>query len=112
LFAKSLLNLSRVNLGFRSDHLLTFSLSPKLNKYDDPRAASLYEQLLARLSTLPGIDSATASDLLAIADSNHGESIGIEGLTPPDGMDPEANTASIEPDYFRTLGVPQTPRKP
>jgi len=106
LFAKSLLNLSRVNLGFRSDHLLTFSLSPKLNKYDDPRAASLYEQLLARLSTLPGIDSATASDLLAIADSNHGESIGIEGFTPPDGMDPEANTASIEPDYFRTMGVP------
>src|SRR5262249_37406435 len=89
LFAKSLLNLSRVNLGLRSDHLLTFSLSPKLNRYDAPRAASLYEQLLARLSTLPGIDSATASDLLAIADSNQGESIGIEGLTPPDGMDPE-----------------------
>ena len=106
LFAKSLLNLSRVDLGFRSDHLLTFSLSPKLNKYDDTRAAALYEQLLTRLTAMPGVESATASDLPAIADSNRGSNVGIEGFTPPDGMDPEANTASIEPDYFRTMGVP------
>ena len=35
LFAKTLLNLKSVDIGIKIDHLMTFSLSPKLNKYSD-----------------------------------------------------------------------------
>ncbi|HEY6344259.1 MAG TPA: FtsX-like permease family protein [Bryobacteraceae bacterium] len=106
LFSKSLLNLSRVDLGFRTDHLLTFSLSPKLNKYDDARTAALYEQLLARLTAVPGAESASGSNIPAIADSISSLSISIDGFTPADGNAVDVNTAVLAPDYFRTLGIP------
>jgi predicted permease len=106
LFAKSLLNLSRVSLGFRTDHLLTFDLSPKLNGYDDLRAAALYEQVLTRLAALPGMGSTSASDLPAIADSDHDESISVESFTATDGGEVNVDTASVAPEYFRTLGTP------
>ena len=44
LFGKTLLNLSRVDLGIRPDHLMTFSLTPKLSGYTDERTAQLYQR--------------------------------------------------------------------
>jgi predicted permease len=106
LFARSLLNLSTINLGFRTDHLLTFSISPKLNGYDDAHAAAVHEQLLTRLAGLAGVASASAADIPAIADSDHDEGIVVEGFTAADGPTVTANTASIAPDYFRTMEIP------
>src|SRR5262249_21284161 len=106
LFARSLLNLSRVNLGFRTDRLLTFALSPKLNGYDNERASALYDQVHDRLSSLAGVASASSSNVPALADSTSGENITIEGFASADGGPVDVNTASVGPDYFRTLKVP------
>jgi predicted permease len=81
-------------------------LAPRLNRYDDVRAAELYERLLSKLSSLAGVDSAGASDIPAIADSVHWEGVTIEGFTPADGNDVNVSTTNVTTDYFRTMGIP------
>ena len=56
LFGKTLLNLSKIDLGIRTDHLMTFSINPKLNGYGDERTAQLYHDLRERLAAPAGRD--------------------------------------------------------
>jgi len=44
LFIRSLANVSRVDLGVKIDHLVTFGISPELNGYTPERARVLFEQ--------------------------------------------------------------------
>ena len=45
LFTKSLLNISRVNLGLKVDNVITFSVAPVLNGYSAERSRQLFELL-------------------------------------------------------------------
>jgi len=106
LFGKTLLNLSRIDLGVRVDHLLVFSLTPRLNGYDDARSLQLFERLVERLAALPGVTSATASRVPAIAGSNSSTNLTVEGYQPASDNDTQSALNEIAPDYFRTFGVP------
>lgn len=106
LFGKTLLNLSRVDLGIRPDHLMTFSLTPKLSGYSDERVAQLYQQLRERLAALPGVTSATGSRVPAIAGSNSSGNMTVDGFTPRGDDDSQSSLNEVGPDYFRTMGMP------
>jgi predicted permease len=105
LFGKTLLNLSRIDLGVRVDHLLTFSLTPRLNGYDDARSLQFFERLQERLAAIPGVTSATASRVPAIAGSASSGNMTVEGFTAAGDSDSQSSLNEIGPDYFRTLGV-------
>jgi len=105
LFGKTLLNLSRIDLGIRVDHLLTFSLTPRLNGYDDARSLQLLERLVERLGTLPGVTSATAARIPAIAGGSSSTNLTVEGFTPADDAATQSSLNDVAPGYFRTLGV-------
>ena len=106
LFGKTLVSLTRVNLGLQPDHLLMFSLNPKLNGYNDARTAQLYVDLRDRLATLPGVVSASASRVPAIANSSSSGDVTVEGNTPPAEGHADARRNEVGPDYFRTMGIP------
>jgi predicted permease len=106
LFARTLTNLSSIDLGLKVDHLLTFSLSPKLNKYTDQGAAQLYDQLSERLAAIPGVKLVSAADTPAIAHSTNGSNITVEGYTPPTDDAADSNVDEVGPSYFRTMGMP------
>src|SRR5262245_7488211 len=106
LFGKTLVNLSRVELGIQTDHLMTFSLLPVLNQYTDQRTAQFYEQLMQRLEGVPGARLVTASQVPAIAGSNSSTSLTVEGYTPPSDNGASSNYNLIGARYFRTLGIP------
>jgi hypothetical protein len=106
LFGKTLLNLSRVDLGVRVDHLLTFSLTPKLNGYDDPSVSQLYQRLIERLRAIPGVTSATTSRVPAIAGSVSSGNMTVEGFTPKGDEDSNSAFNEVGADYFRTFAVP------
>ena len=42
LFARSLFNVSRVQLGLKADHVVMFAISPELNGYTPERSRQLY----------------------------------------------------------------------
>jgi putative ABC transport system permease protein len=106
LFARSLANLSNIDLGLRVDHLLTFSISPKLNKYTDERAAQFYDQLTQRLASIPGTRLVSAANTPAIAGDTSTTNVTVEGYTPSPDESTDSNQDVIGPDYFRTMGTP------
>jgi putative ABC transport system permease protein len=106
LFARTLANLSNIDLGLRVDHLLSFSISPKLNKYTDQGAAQLYDRLTERLAAIPGTKLVSAADTPAIAGSTSSENITVPGYAPPTDEAADTNVDAVGADYFRTMGMP------
>jgi predicted permease len=69
LFVRALLNLQRVDVGFNTQNLLLFGVSPSLIGYKDERLAQLYAQMAERLEALPGAPKVTFTSLPLLADN-------------------------------------------
>jgi predicted permease len=106
LFAKTLVNLSRIELGIQTDRLMTFSLTPKLNGYSEERVMQLYQQLTERLSAIPGVALVSTARVPAIAGDSSSGNITVEGFTPRQDEDADSHLNAVGPGYFRTLGIP------
>src|SRR5947209_9597599 len=63
LFVRSLQNLRTTDTGVALDNLVTFQLAPQLNGYDGPPPTHLYDELLDRLRSSPGIKSAAIASV-------------------------------------------------
>jgi len=105
LFTQSLRNLSRVELGVKVDHVIGFSIAPKLNGYTSERTAALARQLTDDLKSLPGARSVTAAQLGTLAGNDMGSSVVLEGADKTADA-PHSRMNYIGPDYFVTLGIP------
>jgi predicted permease len=106
LFGKTLVNLASVDLGIKADHLVTFSLLPKLNQYTDRAIASFHEQLTGRLAAIPGVRLVSSAQVPAIANSTSSQTITVEGYTPPSDDGTNSDYNQIGAGYFRTMGMP------
>jgi predicted permease len=105
LFTRSLLNVSRVELGINIDHLITFGVSPELNGYTAERSKQLFELLEDELGAQGGVTGVTASLVAALAGSNWGSDVSVEGFKAGPDTDSNARFNEIAPDYFRTMGI-------
>jgi putative ABC transport system permease protein len=55
LFVRTLHNLKAQNVGFATDHLVTFAVEPRLAGYDSDQTADLFPRILENLRGLPGV---------------------------------------------------------
>jgi putative ABC transport system permease protein len=99
--------LTRVDLGFQRDHILTFTLPVSFDRFPhEEQVSAFYRPLLQKISALPGIISAAASSSTPITWTGMGMPFSIAGQPP---VDPTAQPGSgfnlITPDYFRTFGM-------
>ena len=106
LFIKSLINVSRVDLGIKIDHLLTFRIAPRLNGYTPERSRELAARLEDELRTIPGVSTATGSMVPLLSGSNWGSNVTVQGFQAGPDTDTNANFNEIGPDYFKTLAIP------
>ena len=106
LFVKSLVNVSRVDLGVKIDHVLTFALSPELNGYPPPRNKALFAQVEQELVAIPGVTGVTSGLVPLLAGNNWGNDVSVEGFKRGPDTDANSRFNEIGPDYFRTLGAP------
>jgi len=106
LFVRSLLNVSRVDLGIRTDNLVTFSLSPSLNGYDEPTSVELFQRTEQALAAIPGVASVSAALVPALGGSSWGTSVTVEGFAWEPGVDAGSRYNAVGPGYFSTLGMP------
>ena len=106
LFAKSLFNISRVDLGLKTDHVVVFAIAPELNSYTTERSRALFERLEDELAALPGVTGAVAAMVPILAGANWNNSLTVEGFE----AGPDTNTSGafngISPGYFKTMGIP------
>jgi predicted permease len=106
LFTKSLMNVTRVELGINVDHLVTFAVSPELNGYTAERSRQVFERLEEELAAQPGVTGVTAALVPALSGSNWGSDVAVEGFKSGPDIDSNARFNEVGPDYFRTMGVP------
>jgi putative ABC transport system permease protein len=104
-FARTLINLRRVDFGLRTHNVVVFSVNPSLNGYDKPRSKEFYRNLLERLRVTPGIDVVGASAIRVLDADWWGGDITVEGEpTASDPGHPSFNLVS--PGYLSALGIP------
>ena len=108
LFARSLMNLRNIDLGFNPAPVLVLNLDTSNGAPRVPLAERrhLYERLLERAESVPGVRAASLSFSGLFSGSTWGNRITVEGLIAP--LDePERTLAdSVTPRYFDVMGIP------
>ena len=98
--------MSRVDLGLRTENVLTFAISPELNGYEPERSLALFERTEEQLSAIPGVASVTAALVPVLAGNSWGSSVRVEGFESGPDTDVNSRFNEIGPNYFSTLGMP------
>ena len=106
LFTRSLMNVSRVDLGINIDNVVTFAVSPHLSGYDNARSHAFFNRLEQELASVPGVTSVAASMVPLLGGSNWGSGVSVQGFPAGPDTDTHSNFNQIGPNFFRTLGVP------
>lgn len=107
LLIHSFWKLTRVDLGFRREHVLTFSLPVRRQRFaNSEQITAFYRELLPKIATLPGISSVSASTGIPIVGTDNGMPFSIAGqpVGAPSSR-PAARLAMVTPSYFRTFGI-------
>jgi putative ABC transport system permease protein len=112
LMLRSFSQLRSVNPGFRTDHALTLRVSlpvpeGRITPADEVRFISFYDRTLARLSELPGVTAAGATNMIPLDGNGTDRLIEIEGYVPRDTSDmPDAQNRQATPGWFAAMGIP------
>lgn len=105
LFGESLLRLRRVDVGFDPSNLLTFDITLSGNRANVP-PGPYFDELLARVRTIPGVRAAAGAVTLPIGGDDFGARLTIEGQPPPlPGAEPRIGYQIVTPGWFETLGL-------
>jgi predicted permease len=105
LFVRTLVNLGRTTLGFRSDRLLLFELDPPRTRYSDPQMTMLYRQLEEKIAAIPGVRSVSLSNIAIIGDGYSGTTFHLPGRSAQSNQE-RVQINSVGTDFFRTMGIP------
>lgn len=102
LLLMTLLNLRRLEIGVRVEHVVTLALDlPR--KYDTPeRAVLFYDALVDRLESTPGVVRAGLATALPLRWIGNGEGLRLDGAQPWI----KVRFKRVDPGYFDVLGIP------
>jgi len=105
LFVKSLVNVTRVDLGMRVDDVVTFRLAPERSGYDSTRALLLYDRVEDAVGAIPEVNGVTSSMVPLLAGANWGSDVNVQGFQSGPDVDRNARFNEVGAGYFAALGV-------
>jgi predicted permease len=105
LFLRSLMNVSRVDLGITVDNVATFEIVPQRTGYDSVRSAVLFNRVGQELAAIPGVTGITEGMVPLLAGDNWGNNVHVQGFQCGPDVDCNARFNQIGADYFKTFGV-------
>jgi putative ABC transport system permease protein len=99
--------LTQLDLGARTDHILTFFLPVPQGRLTDPdKIRNFYRDVLARVSAVPGIRDVTATTGMPVQGTGFGMAFNIVGKPQAEGgARPNTGFQMLTPGYFRTFGI-------
>jgi putative ABC transport system permease protein len=106
LFVRTLHNLKSLNVGFATDHLVTFGVQPTLAGYRPEQTRDLDTKVLQMLAGLPGVRSVAATNDPELANDDHQNNITLAGYTEKENEDMTVESPSVSPGYFSAMGMP------
>jgi putative ABC transport system permease protein len=106
LFAQSLANIARVDLGLRTESIVTFFVSPSLNGYPPERGAQVLEAIQREIGTQPGVIGVSLSALPLLSGNQWGASVVVEGLESLPTSDLQVSVNEVGTGFFSVLDIP------
>ena len=105
LFVRSMQSLLRTDVGYDRDRLLVARMDVRGLGYSNDQRQALYERVLERLRTVPGVTSASLSLNGPLGTSQRNSSLAVEGHTPATGERLNTNEEIVTAGYFDNVGL-------
>jgi len=110
LFVRGALAASRADPGYGFDRQLLVRVDASLGRHDERSGRQAYREAMARVRSMPGVDSASIASVVAFGFGSDRRSVTQPG-TPPatDGGAASGTTSqtyAVGAAYFQTLGLP------
>lgn len=108
LMIRSLWELRKVQPGFDAHNVLTMTVPLPRNRFSSPAGQiSFFQDALARVRALPGVESAGLIDDLPLNGGGSHQPFTIAGRpAPPMSEQPEVDVRVISPGYIRAMHIP------
>jgi predicted permease len=106
LFAQSLANVARIDLGLTPEHVATFAVVPVRNGYSPERSAQLFRRIEDALAALPGVASVASAMNPLVSGARSGHTVSMEGFEAPPDADTHTEFNEVSPGFLRTVGIP------
>ena len=106
LFVRSLLNVSRVNLGLNVENVVTFSISPERNGYTRTQSHQFFERVEESLDGIPGVTGVTEGLVGLLGGNSWGNDVEVDGWKSGPDINSNSRFNGVGAGYFKTLGVP------
>ncbi|MGE5205475.1 MAG: ADOP family duplicated permease [Chlamydiota bacterium] len=107
LLLQSLRNLQNMSPGFSTRDVLVTGIDLKSAGYDQQRTREFEDQLLDRLSAVPGVASASFAEFAPFSYVTYASApVAIEGFANAPGELPTLDYNQVGPGYVATMGIP------
>ncbi len=105
LFVQTMRNLKNQDLGFNQRNLLLFQLDPRRAGYSGKKIDDVYQQILERLETIPGVRGVTSSHMALLSGWINNGAISTDGPKVPAGQSINVDNNPVGPGFFETMGI-------
>ena len=106
LLYRSLRNLETTDLGMRTAGLLVFGISPEANISSDADAVRFHTALLERMRAVPGVDSATLTEIRFGEGGSDNNAVLVDGHNPiPERRFAPLRTNCVGSQFLHTFGI-------
>lgn len=106
LFLRTLQNLKSVNVGFATEHLVTFGIDPQLAGYDSTQTPGLHKRISEALAQLPGVRGVASTDDPELANDSSGSNFSIAGYTANEDESMHGEWSNVSPGFFTAMQMP------
>jgi predicted permease len=106
LFLRTLFALRSVDVGFRTDHLILFSINPPANRYDKGKDVQLHMRLEEDFAAIPGVEAVTTAAVPYIGDNMSNEIFLLAGEKFDRNKQQAEYVNTVGNTFFATLGIP------
>lgn len=97
--------LSNMDPGFVSDNVLLVNTNVQNTGFGMDQVKQFPEELMQRIRTIPGVASASASEITPISGSAWNGMMAVPGFTPKSPKESMVYLNQVTGDYFKTLGT-------
>jgi predicted permease len=105
LFSRTLTQLRQVDLGFRTEHLVTFGIDPSAGGYAPQTATAVGDRIEDALAAMPGVTAVSRADYAALGGGINIVRLAIEGYEPRKPTDTDINQITVTPGYLKAMGM-------
>jgi len=106
LWLRSFWNLTKVDLGIKTERILTFEIPASFERLkEDEQVNAYYTQILERIQAVPGVEKATLTTGIPLKGFGFGNKVKVVGQQPLDESQQNASIVRATADYHETFGI-------